>query len=87
MAYKRRAKSCSYIVEFRQFGNTHYGTVNYYLLARNTGFAVISMFQKRGNICSFGLEKQDDSMISLFIERHSWKTFSSCRGNTRNYLY
>ena len=46
LAYKRRGKSCSYIVEFRQFGSTHYGTVNYYLLARNTGFAVISMLQK-----------------------------------------
>ena len=69
LAYKRRGKSCSYIVEFRQCGNTQYGTVNYYLLARNTGYAVISMFQKQGNICSFGPEKQDDSMISLFIEK------------------
>ena len=33
------------VVEFRQFGNTNYGTVNYYLLARNTGFAVISVLQ------------------------------------------
>ena len=43
LAYKRRGKSCSYIVEFRQCDNTQYGTVNYYLLARNTGYAVISM--------------------------------------------
>ena len=33
LAYKRRGKSCSCIVEFRQCGNTQYGTVNYYLLA------------------------------------------------------
>ena len=30
---------------------------------------MISMFQKQGNISSFGLENQDDSMISLFIEK------------------
>ena len=33
LAYKRRGKSCSYIVEFRQHGNTQYGTVSYYWLA------------------------------------------------------
>ena len=69
LVYERREKSCSYIVKFRQCGNTQCCNVNYYLLARNIRFAVISMFQKQGNICSFGLEKQDDSMISLFIER------------------
>ena len=52
-------------MEFRQCGNTQYGTV----LACNTGYAVISMFQKQGNIYSLGLENQDDSMISLFIEK------------------
>ena len=33
LAYKRRGKSCRYIVEFRQRGNTQYGTVSYYWLA------------------------------------------------------
>ena len=27
------------------------------------------MFQKQGHVSSFGLENQDDSMISLFIEK------------------
>ena len=40
------------------------------LLARKTGFAVISKFLKKGNTCqSFGLEEQADTMIKLFIDR------------------
>lgn len=69
LAYKRRGESCSYIVQFKENGNIEFGTVQYYLLARNTGFAVISKFLKKGNICSFGLQEQADTMIKLFIDR------------------
>lgn len=69
LAYKRRGESCSYIVQFKENDNIEFGTVQYYLLARNTGFAVISKFLKKGNICSFGLEEQADTMIKLFIDR------------------
>ena len=68
LAYKRRGKSCSYIMEFRKCGNTQYRTVNCYLLARNTGYAVISMFQKQGNICSFGLEKQEKGILGKHFQ-------------------
>lgn len=67
LPYKRRGESCSYKMQFKENGNN--GTVQYYLLARSIGFAVISKLPKKGNICSFGLEKQADSMIKLFIDR------------------
>ena len=69
LAYKRRGESCSYIVQFKENGNIEFGTVQYYLLARNTVFAMISKILKERNICSFGLEEQADTMIKLFIDR------------------
>ena len=39
------------------------------LLARNTGFSVISKFLKKVNTCSFGLEEQAGTMIKLFTDR------------------
>lgn len=69
MAYKRKGKSCSYIVQFKEGGIDEYGIVQYYLLIRNTGIAVISKFEKKGNICSFDLEEQIDPMIKSFIDR------------------
>ena len=68
-AYKRKGNSCSYIVQFREGVSDEFGLVQYYLLARNTGFAVISKYEKKGNICSFELEDQDDEMMKSFIEK------------------
>lgn len=31
---------------------------------------MIRKFEKRGNICSFGLEEQDDEMVKSFIDNH-----------------
>ena len=42
--------------------------MQYYLLVRNTVIAVIHNFERKGNICSFELEEQDDPMINLFID-------------------
>ena len=39
------------------------------MLARNTGFAVISKFLKKGNTCSFVLDEQADTMIKFFTDR------------------
>ena len=69
LAYKRKGNSCSYIVQFREGVSDEFGLVQYYLLARNTGFAVISKYEKKGNICSFELEDQDDEMMKSFIEK------------------
>lgn len=42
--------------------------MQYYLLVRNTGIAVIYKYERKGNICSFELEDQGDSMIKSFID-------------------
>lgn len=68
-AYKRKGKSCSYIIQFQEGGGNEYGIVQYYLLVRNTGIAVIYKYERKGNICSFELEDQDDPMIKSFIDR------------------
>ena len=70
VAYKRRGKSCSYIVKFQESNEDEFGIIEYYLLVRNTGFAVIRKFEKKGSICSFGLEEQDDEMVKSFIDSH-----------------
>lgn len=70
VAYKRKGKSCSYIVKFQEGDEDEFGIVQYYLFVRNTGFAVIWKFEKKGNICSFGLEEQDDTMVKSFIDKN-----------------
>lgn len=72
VAYKRKGKSCSYmyVVKFLENNEDEFGIIEYYLLVRNTGFAVIRKFEKRGNICSFRLEEQDDGMVKSFIDNH-----------------
>ena len=42
--------------------------MQYYLLVRNTGIAVIYNYERKGNICSFELEDQGESMIKSFID-------------------
>ena len=42
--------------------------MQYYLLVRNTGIAVIYKYERTGNICSFELEDQGESMIKSFID-------------------
>ena len=70
LAYKRKGNSCSYIVQFREGVNDEFGLVRYYLFVRNTGFALISKFERKGNICSFELEDQDDMLVKSFIEQN-----------------
>lgn len=69
LAYKRKGKSCSYIIQFQEDGKDEFGIVQYFLLARNNGFAVIQKFEKKGSICSSELEEQDDPMVKSFIEK------------------
>ena len=69
LAYRRRGQGCSYIVQFQEHGSNEFGIVKHYLLVKNEGFAVICKFQKKGNICSFDLEEQEDLMIKSFIDK------------------
>ena len=55
--------------KFKENGSIEYGIVQYYLPVRNTSFAVISKYVKKGNVCSFNLGEQADSMIKLFMDR------------------
>ena len=44
--------------------------MKHYLLVKNEGFAIIGKFQKKGNICSFDLEEQEDlNTIKSFIDK------------------
>ena len=58
LAYKRKGKSYSYIIQF-QDGWDEFGIVQYFLLARNKWFAIIQKFEKKGSISSSELDEQD----------------------------
>lgn len=68
LAYTRKGKSCSYIVQFKEGASYEYGIVQYYLLVGTSGFAVICPYEKLGNICSFGLQEPVDLMIRSFVD-------------------
>ena len=65
-----------------------YGIVQYYFLIRNTGIAVICKFEKKGNICSFDLEEQNDQIIESFLKgADSWNAFQAVKETSSHFYF
>lgn len=69
LAYSRKGNSCSFIVQFKHGCSDEFGKVRYYVLARDTAFAILYKYEKQGNICSFGVEEEpNDLMVQSFLD-------------------
>lgn len=63
LSYSRKGDSCSFIVQYNDGSNSKFGLVKYYLLARDTGFVVLYVYEKHGNICLFGLDEEPNDVV------------------------